>query len=132
MGTPENPSAISYAGNLLFRVIGIETFRQTRAEALAYGAGSLEASLFGLKDTIIKPIIPTVNRRDEDLILGLKVGTETYIGVGVPLYLALVVQNPAAAIGARIAYNFAVEIIPDAFRGVRRRFNPGLNSTLAI
>ena len=139
MISPEN-GAVSYIGNLLYRVSGVAQFEKSRRDALVWGVSNSGASTFGFKDAFCKLMAPSITTEEarsagenwkSSIVLGLKMVPELYIGLGIP-FMLLAYGKPIEAIEARIAYNFAAEIIPDALRAIRRNFNPPANLTLMV
>lgn len=117
MRTPENRSAISYAGNLLARVSGIDEFRQFR-----------QGDIIAWPIKLLIPATIALDRGKNNPTVGLM--ADSFIGMMVPLFLAgRELENLTAAIAARVVYHFAVEVVPDALRAIRRN-NPMSNSTL--
>ncbi len=81
----------------------------------------------GLKDWFVKPIIPAAarldpTRKNKQYLPQLGLVTDFCIGMGVPFLLGgFKLENITVILAARLAYNIAVEAVPDALRAVRRR-----------
>ncbi len=128
---------IPVAVGLLSRVSGFEAFRKTKTEVTGLGGSRLESTIYGVKDWLVKPLIPAAvrldpRRNDKQYLPQLGLLADGF-GMVVPLALGgRELENVAAILAARIAYNIAVEVVPDALRAVRKRINPVSTSTLAV